>query len=108
MGNIPNFPSIYEAARSRRLKEKTAMLEGILRYHDDIRRYVIFCANSADEGIQETCELHCGDCFQVKCNDNWIPTQIEYRRNQNDINHGWYLIDKLSRVKLERRRVKID
>jgi len=84
------------------------MWEGTLRYRDDIRRYVVFCANSADDDIHETCELHCGDCFYVKCNNKWIPTQIEYSHNLNDINHGWCLIDELSRVELERRRVKID
>lgn len=30
--------------------------------------------------------LHCGECFDVKINDEWVPTRIEFKNN-------WYLID---------------
>ncbi len=31
--------------------------------------------------------LHCGTCFDVLINDNWIPTRIEMSWDD-----GWYLV----------------
>lgn len=65
------------------------MRDGALHYCD-IRRYAIVYADGADAG--ESCELHCGDCFQVKYNDKWTSARIEYTHNPNGINHGWCFI----------------
>jgi hypothetical protein len=32
--------------------------------------------------------LHCGDCFNVKINKEWVPTRIELRWS----NKAWYLV----------------
>lgn len=36
-------------------------------------------------------ELHCGDCFQVSINGQWVETRIEHG---NSVNHsrGWFLV----------------
>jgi hypothetical protein len=47
--------------------------EGRLRYHPNIGRWVL-----------DGWELHCGDCFEVRVGDKWVPTRMEHGA-------GWYL-----------------
>lgn len=56
------------------------MYEGILIYDRELDRYDI--RFSADEYYGG---LHCGECFEVKLDKEWIPTRIELARD-------WYLV----------------
>ena len=44
---------------------------------------------------------HCGDCFEVKVKDTWIPVRIEM-----DTSDQWYLVG-FPRTKLDGLRVRI-
>lgn len=44
--------------------------------------------------------LHCGDCFQVKVNNQWVNTRIELNQN------GWYLVG-IDRCNLYGLQVKV-
>ena len=45
--------------------------------------------------------LHCGECFEVKVKDTWIPVRIEM-----DMSDQWYLVG-FPRTKLDGLRVRI-
>lgn len=44
--------------------------------------------------------LHCGECFDVLIDDNWMPTRIEY-------NDDWYLVGISRDISLNGLQVKI-
>jgi hypothetical protein len=59
------------------------MKEGTLIYAYDSGRYEIAFGNGGG-----SCELHCGDTFELLEDGAWIPTRIEYSWDQED----WYMI----------------
>ena len=62
---------------------------GNLFYDAEIERYDIrFDTNAFYEG------LHCGECFDVRIENSWIPVRIEMDDD------GWYLVG-LPGIKLD-------
>jgi len=57
---------------------------GILGYNYDEKRIGIL--NSMD--LWADSGLHCGECFEVLINDEWVADRIEYRSS----NQEWYLV----------------
>lgn len=37
------------------------------------------------------CDLHCGNCFQVLINGQWVETRIEHS-NSSTHSFGWFLV----------------
>ena len=54
--------------------------EGNLFYDKESGRYDIRFGMESDYG-----GLHCGECFEVKINDVWVPVRIE-------MDEDWYLV----------------
>ena len=54
--------------------------EGNLFYDKESGRYDIRCGMESYYG-----GLHCGECFEVKINDVWVPVRIE-------MDEDWYLV----------------
>lgn len=72
---------------------------GILGYNSEEKRIGIL--NSMD--LWEHSGLHCGECFEVFIDGEWIVDRIEYRSSTKE----WYLVySKLSGEQLEGLKVK--
>ena len=46
-----------------------------------------------NEETEKYNDLHCGECFKIKINDNFIDVRIEMNEK------GWYLIDENGFIK---------
>jgi hypothetical protein len=56
--------------------------EGIMIYDFQQKRYDVRFSDMTVYG-----GLHCGECFDVRINNEWKPTRIEYDHKEED----WYL-----------------
>lgn len=70
------------------------MKEGNMFYDSELGRYDIrFSLNNFYGG------LHCGECFDVKVRDTWVPVRIEF-------SDQWYLVG-LPQTRLDGLTVRI-
>lgn len=74
-------------------------MEGRLGYNDELERYGVLVSD-----LWQKDGLHCGECFDIFINGEWISDRIEYNHEIKK----WYLVkSKLVGEELEYLRVRI-
>ncbi|WP_097034013.1 DUF5348 domain-containing protein [Clostridium tertium] len=74
-------------------------MEGRLGYNDELDRYGVLVSD-----LWQKDGLHCGECFDIFINGEWISDRIEYNHEIKK----WYLVkSKLVGEELEYLRVRI-
>ena len=74
-------------------------MEGRLGYNNELERYGVLVSE-----LWKKDGLHCGECFDIFINGEWISDRIEYNHKIKN----WYLVkSKLVGEELEYLRVRI-
>lgn len=70
----------------------------ILFYSPTVERWIA----SFSDGTYK--EFHCGDCFEIKIGNKFIPTRFEYSHSKG----CWYLVDIDSKYLVNRAKIRIN
>ena len=87
----------YYSYEKKKTQEEITMVKkkGVLCYDRESGRYDIYFGNGSYYG-----GLHCGDCFDVEMDRDWVPVRIE-------MDEDWYLVG-VPKIRLDGLTVRAD